>query len=61
MERTTALTLSRKPGEAVRIEGPARVQVVSDRQGRLRLRIEAAESVQIVREELLPNGGGSDG
>ncbi|MDH3222810.1 MAG: carbon storage regulator [Gemmatimonadota bacterium] len=46
------LILSRKPGDAVLIDGGIRVEVVSVDGTNVRLGIEAPSSVGIVREEL---------
>lgn len=46
------LILSRKPGDAVLIDGGIRVVVLSSDSGGVRLGIEAPASVGIVREEI---------
>lgn len=48
-----ALTLGRKPGQRVHINGPCIVTVNQIRADQVRLDFEAEPSVDIVREELL--------
>lgn len=47
------LVLSRKVGEAIQIDGPARVVLVRVAGGAVRLGIESPQGVKILREELL--------
>lgn len=47
------LILSRRPGEAVIIDGGIRVVVLSSDRGTVRLGIEAPDDVGIVREEIV--------
>ena len=47
------LALSRRPGESIHIDGPAVIHVVQLHGGKVRLGIEAAAAVQILRTELL--------
>ena len=51
------LVLSRKPNEAIIINGNIRVMVVGIRGNHVRLGIEAPESVAIFREELCERHG----
>jgi carbon storage regulator CsrA len=46
------LILSRKPGETILIDGPARITVVSRSNASVKLGITAASDVQIAREEV---------
>ena len=46
------LILSRKPGEAVLVDGGIRIVVLASEGGAVRLGIEAPSSVGIVREEV---------
>lgn len=49
-----ALTISRKPGEAVVVAGPCTIRVAHSRGSRrVRLQITAPEDVEIMREELI--------
>ena len=54
------LVLSRKPNEAIIINGNIRVMVVGIRGNHVRLGIEAPESVAIFREELCQWNGGDE-
>lgn len=47
------LILSRRPGEAIVIDGGIRVVVLANDGGTVRLGIEAPDSVGIVREEIV--------
>ena len=47
------LVLSRKPGEKIVIDGHIRVTVVEIHGGRVRLGIEAPESIRVLRKELV--------
>ena len=47
------LSLSRNEGEAVHIDGPARIIVTTAKSGRARLLIEAEHTTRVLREELL--------
>ena len=49
------LILSRKPGDAILIDGGIRVVVLASDNGGVRLGIEAPASVGIVREEIAQN------
>lgn len=48
------LVLSRKKGDSVIIAGNIRITVIEVRHGKVRLGIEAPESVSIFREEISP-------
>ncbi|MFM7056785.1 MAG: carbon storage regulator [Planctomycetota bacterium] len=54
------LVLSRKVGESIQIAGDIRITVTEVRGGRVRLSIEAPQSVRIARQEILdtPQGTG---
>ena len=47
------LVLSRKVGESIQIAGDIRITVTEVRGGRVRLSIEAPQSVRIARQEIL--------
>lgn len=47
------LSLSRNEGEAVHIDGPARITITSAKCGRARLIVEAEHTTRVLREELL--------
>jgi carbon storage regulator len=47
------LILSRRPGDAILIDGGIRIVVLATDRGTVRLGIEAPDSVGIVREEIL--------
>lgn len=47
------LILSRRPGDAILIDGGIRVVVLANEGGTVRLGIEAPDSVGIVREEIV--------
>jgi carbon storage regulator len=47
------LILSRRPGDAIVIDGGIRIVVLASDRGTVRLGIEAPDSVGIVREEIL--------
>jgi carbon storage regulator CsrA len=49
------LVLSRKVGESIQIAGDIRITVTDVRGGRVRLSIEAPQSVRIARHEILEN------
>ena len=46
------LVLSRKPGESIDIDGPAKITVLEFRRDKIRVGIEAAPGVRILRSEL---------
>lgn len=48
------LIITRRPGESITIDGPATIEVVQRSATRLKLRIEAAKGVRILRSELAP-------
>jgi carbon storage regulator CsrA len=50
------LVLSRKVGESIHIAGDIRITVTEVRGGRVRLSIEAPQSVRIARQEILESG-----
>jgi carbon storage regulator len=50
------LVLTRNRGEGIVIDGVIRIQVMQSKGSRVRIGIEAPDSMQILREELLPAG-----
>lgn len=46
------LVLTRKPGQEIIIDGPARIVIAESSHGRVKVRIEADEDVKILRGEL---------
>jgi carbon storage regulator len=50
--RSRMLILTRKPNEAVIIDGDIKITVLSDRHGQVKLGIEAPDDVEIWREEI---------
>lgn len=50
------LVLTRSRGEGIVIDGVIRIQVMQSKGSRVRIGIEAPDSMQILREELLPAG-----
>jgi sRNA-binding carbon storage regulator CsrA len=53
-ENMRGLIITRRPGESITIDGPATIEVVQRSATRLKLRIEAAKGVRILRSELAP-------
>lgn len=53
------LVLSRKIGESIQISGDIRVTVTQVRGGRVRLSIEAPDSVRVLRMEVAEDAPGS--
>lgn len=53
------LVLSRKIGESIQISGDIRVTVTQVRGGRVRLSIEAPNSVRVLRMEVAEDSSGS--
>lgn len=49
------LVLSRCPGESFDVDGPARITVLRDSRGRLRLGVTATQNVKVLRTELGPH------
>ncbi len=52
------LILSRKPGDAILIDGGIRIVVLASGQRSVRLGIEAPDEIGIVREEIASRGNG---
>ena len=52
-EDESHLVLTRKPGEAIVIDGPAVIEFISDRGGRTRVGIRASRKTRILRDELV--------
>lgn len=48
----SALVISRRPGEEIIIDGPARILISDSSHGRVKIRIEADKDVKILRGEL---------
>lgn len=46
------LVLSRKNGEGITVDGPARIVLVNGRNGKARLGVEAPATTTVLREEL---------
>lgn len=55
------LVITRKPGEAVNVDGPARFTVIGQRGNRVTIGIEADPSVHILRDELEGDGDMENG
>jgi len=53
------LVLSRKVGESIQIAGDIRITVTEERGGRVRLSIDAPQSVRIARQEILEHSPAS--
>jgi carbon storage regulator CsrA len=59
-DTVTRLSLSRRNGEAVVVDGPACVRVLVSKRGRVRILVEAPESTRVRREELDEREGTRD-
>lgn len=53
----SALVISRRPGEEIIIDGPARILIADSSHGRVKVRIEADKDVKILRGELEERDG----
>ena len=51
-ESWTHLVLTRKPGESIRIDGPAEVEIVDMHSGRSRISVRAPRTTKILRTEI---------